>query len=65
VSVNCVVVVDRKTIGPFDREPFALKLFEGIEYDIDCADGRVSSELMPRPMRTIISENYAEGKKNK
>jgi hypothetical protein len=57
VSVNCVVVVVRKTIGPFEREPFAVDAFEGIEYDIEWADGRFSSELMPRPMRTIISEN--------
>lgn len=63
VSVNCVVVVVRKTIGPFDRDPFAVEAFEGIEYDNDWADGRVSSELMPRPMRTIISENYAEAKR--
>ena len=62
VSVNCVVVVVRKTIGPFERVPFPLEFFEGKEYDIDCTVGRVSSELMPRPMRTIISENYAEGK---
>lgn len=65
VSVNCVVVVDRKTIGPFEREPFVVVAFEGIEYDIEWADGRFSSELMPRPMRTIISENYAEAKKGK
>ena len=63
VSVNCVVVVVRKTIGPFERVP-PLDCFEGIEYDNDCTVGRVSSELMPRPMRTIISENYAEGEKN-
>jgi hypothetical protein len=65
VSVNCVVVVVRKTIGPFERVPFPLEFFEGKEYDIDCTVGRVSSELMPRPMRTIISENYAEAKKGK
>jgi hypothetical protein len=65
VSVNCVVVVVRKTIGPFERVP-PLEVFEGIEYDNDCTVvGRVSSELMPRPMRTIISENYAEAKKGK
>jgi hypothetical protein len=63
VSVNCVVVVERKTIGPFEREPapppVPVDPFDGIEYDIECAVGRVvSSELMPRPMRTMISENW-------
>jgi hypothetical protein len=53
-SVNCVVVVVRKTIGPFE---FPGEVFEGIEYDIEWVLGRVSSELMPRPIRTIISEN--------
>lgn len=63
-SVNCVVVVVRKTIGPFERDPCAVDAFDGIEYDIEWVDGRVSSpELTPRPMRTIISENYAEAKK--
>jgi hypothetical protein len=55
VSVNCVVVVVRKTIGPFERVPFPA--FEGIEYDIEWELGRVSSELIPRPIRTMISEN--------
>lgn len=54
VSVNCVVVVVRKTIGPFERDPEGL---EGIEYDIECTLGLVSSELIPRPIRTMISEN--------
>ena len=31
-SVICVVVVDLKTIGPFDRAP---DVFDGIEYEID------------------------------
>jgi hypothetical protein len=60
-SVICVVVVDLKTIGPFDRT-FPLDVFDGIEYDIDWG-GRVSSELTPRPMRTMISENCTEEKK--
>lgn len=64
VSVNCVVVVVRKTIGPV-RDPFP-EVFEGIEYDNELAPGRVSSELMPRPIRTMISENCVRGeKKNK
>jgi hypothetical protein len=62
VSVNCVVVVVRKTIGPFERDAEA---FEGIEYDIEWELGRVSSELMPRPIRTMISENCIRGKKKK
>ena len=62
-SVNRAVVVDRKTIGPFDPGWFPLEVFEGKEYDMDCTIGRVSSELKPRSMRTIISENYTEGKK--
>ncbi len=60
VSVNCVVVVDRKTIGPFERAALPVKDFEGIEYDIDWA-ARVSSELIPRPIRTMISENCVRG----
>ena len=31
-SVICVVVVDLKIIGPFDRAP---DVFDGIEYEID------------------------------
>ncbi len=31
-SVICVVVVDLKTIGPFERTP---DVFDGIEYEID------------------------------
>jgi hypothetical protein len=58
--VNCVVVVVRKTIGPFERDAEA---FEGIEYDIEWELGRVSSELMPRPIRTMISENCIRGEK--
>jgi hypothetical protein len=62
VSVNCVVVVVRKTIGPFERDGFPEEIFEGIEYDdIEWALGRVSSELIPRPIRTMISENCARG----
>ena len=56
---HCVVVVDRKTIGP--ERPVAV--FDGIEYDSEWPEGRVSSELTPRPMRTMISENCAEGKR--
>lgn len=56
--MNCVVVVVRKTMGPFEREAEA---FEGIEYDIEWVLGRVSSELIPRPIRTMISENYGRG----
>jgi hypothetical protein len=63
VSVNCVVVVVRKTIGPFERVPFAEEAFEGIEYDIELELGRVSSELIPRPIRTMISENWSRGEK--
>jgi hypothetical protein len=62
-SVNRAVVVDRKTIGPFDSGRFPPEVFEGKEYDMDCTIGRVSSELKPRSMRTIISENYTEAKK--
>jgi len=51
--VNCVVVVVRKTIGPFEREAEDL---EGIEYDMELLVGRVPSELIPRPIRTMISE---------
>ena len=32
-SVNCVVVVVRNTIGPFERVPGWVEIFEGIEYD--------------------------------
>jgi hypothetical protein len=64
VSVNCVVVVDRKTIGPFERAPLVVRDFEGIEYDIDWA-ARVSSELIPRPIRTMISENCVRGEQGK
>jgi hypothetical protein len=60
--VNCVVVVVRKTIGPFERDA---EDFEGIEYDIELALGRVSSELIPRPIRTMISENCARGEKKR
>jgi hypothetical protein len=62
VSVNCVVVVVRKTIGPFEREAEDL---EGIEYDMELLVGRVPSELIPRPIRTMISENCARRKKKK
>jgi|SRR6266478_303239 len=64
VSVNCVVVVDLKTIGPFDRA-LPEDVFEGIEYDNDWAVGRVSSELIPRPIRTMISENCGRGEKKR
>jgi hypothetical protein len=59
-SVNCVVVVVRKTIGPFGFFVFPGDIFEGIEYDNERLVGCASSELTPRPTRTIISENCAE-----
>ena len=64
-SVNRAVVVDRKTIGSFDPGRFPLEVFKGKEYDMECTVGRVSSQLRPRSMRTIISENYTEAKKGK
>jgi hypothetical protein len=60
-STNWVVVVDRKMMGPFEALVF---IFEGIEYDIELFSGRGSSELTPRPMRTMISENWAEEEKD-
>ena len=53
-STNWVVVVDRKMMGPFEALVF---IFEGIENDIEWLVTRASSELTPRPMRTMISEN--------
>lgn len=65
-SVNCVVVVVRKTIGPFERVPGCVEIFEGIEYDREWeVVARASSELIPRPMRTIISENYIQPRRKK
>ena len=58
--MNCVVVVVRKTIGPFERDA---EVFEGIEYDNEWAPGGDSSELIPRPIRTMISENCTRGEK--
>jgi hypothetical protein len=65
VSVNWVVVVVRKTIGPFERDPLAEEGFEGIEYDNEWVLGRSSSELIPRPIRTMISENCTRGGEKK
>lgn len=64
-SINCVVVVDLKMIGPFETLELAADVFDGIEYDIDWTVGRTSSELTPRPTRTMISENYAVENKKK
>lgn len=55
-SVNWVVTVDRKTIGPLEALEFPPDVFDGKEYDIDWTVGRTSSELTPRPTRTMISE---------
>jgi len=61
--VNCVVVVERNTIGPFERDELPPDDFDGIENEMDCMVRRVSSELMPRPTRTMISENCTEEQK--
>jgi len=57
-SVNCVVVVERNTMGPVARDVLPFEVFDGIEKEMDCMVR--SCELMPRPTRTMISENCAE-----
>ena len=49
-------------MGPFERE-FPPVVFDGIESEMDCMVRRVSSVLIPRPTRTMISENCTEEQK--
>jgi hypothetical protein len=62
--VNRVVVVVAKTMAPFDRDVLPADVFDGIEREMDCMVRRVSSELTPRPTRTMISVNYTEEQKD-
>lgn len=48
---------------PVDRDEWPPDVFDGIENDMDCMVRRVSSELIPRPTRTMISENCTEEQK--
>jgi hypothetical protein len=61
-SVNRVVVVVAKAMAPFDRDVLPADVFDSTESGMDCmVMRRVSSELTPRPTRTMISVNCTEG----
>ena len=50
-------------MGPPERDERPPDVFDGIENEMDCTVRRVSSELIPRPTRTMISENCTEEQK--
>jgi hypothetical protein len=60
--MNCVAVVVAKAMAPFDRDVLPADVLDGIESEMDCmvSTQRVSSELTPRPTRTMISVNCTE-----
>ena len=61
--MNRVVVVVANTMGPLERDVLPPEAFDGIESEMDCMVRRVSSVLIPRPTRTMISENCTEEQK--